>query len=110
MGSSNEKKLVGTWQCNEVSPTTGDYVQIIWIIEDTFHKSSYYDSKTERLKKSTEAKSYNFENSIVTTKQGDGKITSGRVEWINDDEFVYTIIEGVKKKLNGHKRTYSRMY
>ncbi len=106
---NSERSIIGTWKCNEVSPSSGNENQIIWIIKSDVHSSMYFDIDTGKLRKRTPKKKYKFENGINITEQKNGKITKGLVEWVSEDKFIYTIIEGVMKHLAGHKRIYTRI-
>ncbi|MCB9267540.1 MAG: hypothetical protein H6558_21150 [Lewinellaceae bacterium] len=106
---SSQIKLVGTWKCNEISPTSGNENQIVWTIKKEFHQALYFDNKSGSLRKRTPEKSYEVIGDFCITKQKNGKTTKGRIEWIDDNKFLYTIIDGTKPHLTGHKRLYQRI-
>ncbi len=107
--ASSKITLIGTWKCNEISPTSGNENQIIWTIKKEFHQALYFDNKSGTLRKRTPEKSYEIINDIFITRQKDGRTTKGRIEWIDDNRFLYTIIDGTKPHLSGHKRLYQRI-
>jgi hypothetical protein len=106
---SSQIKLIGTWKCNEKSPTSGNENQIIWTIKKEFHQALYFDNKSGSLRKRTPEKSYEIIGDFCITKQKNGKTTKGKIEWIDDNKFLYTVIDGTKPHLTGHKRLYQRI-
>ncbi len=103
--------IVGKWKTEYYDKFIKAARKLIWDIEESgISKETYFDIETNQITTDTPEMKWEFQNNILSTIRLDGKINKDRIEWIDNNSFFLTVLDGGEHEhVNGTKFIYERI-
>jgi hypothetical protein len=102
--SGDVSRLSGTWKADVVE--RGVLFEIIWHIWPDGTSSYSASNGTQTVTANT---TWTYANGVVYERSATGSPSSGSIRWIDENQFVLTIIDNGDPQTRGLERRYSRL-